>query len=127
MEAAGLSGETDPRSQALQSLEDFSRFCEQPLFDFVPEFELRLAGVMTVVENYRQELRVDNKTERALSLAITRFRVQAEKLIYYHRRHSVSSQSSAADGLAFIDGFSAIQLKVLEESQALIGFLTGMA
>jgi hypothetical protein len=82
---------------------------------------------MIVVENYRQELRVDNKTQNALSMAIARFRVQAEKLIYYYRHHWASSQTSAADGVAFVDGFSAIQLKVLEESQTLIGFLTGMS
>jgi hypothetical protein len=127
MGAAELSGDTSPRDQALQSLEDFSRFCEQPLFDFIADYELRLTKALADVDNYRQDLRVGNMaTQNALSTAIARFRIQAHKLIYYYHHHWATSQSSAADGLAFVDGFSELQLKTLEESQALLEFLTGM-
>jgi hypothetical protein len=100
--------------------------CEGYLLDIVPEFELELGKVRSAVDDYRQQFKLDEATRSALTVAAVRFMTQAQTLTKYYHRHNSSSQTSAADGLAFVEGFRSLQLKVVEESEKFRQFLTAV-
>lgn len=126
MAAAAGNHQPDERDMALGALESLSLMCEGFLVNNVPEFELSLGEAQKAVEGYRVALILDYKTERALAAAIARFVSQARVLIEYYNRHDHSSKASAADGLAFVEGFRSLQLKALEQTDRLHRFLHGI-